>query len=254
MPSTSIPSTDHDGRPAVSGPAAAGPVASFTRDNAVTLVAGAVAVLLAAVVWFGLPHDREVSSAWLLLFKLTPFVSASIAVAWLDRTWASRLNLHLFLLPACFLVFFCYFVPKLFFYAGDGDTFGQLYYHVLTLVPFIILTMVLSYRLGGGSRGGVLRIAFALLLLQLSGLEDLAFLTVNDHPAGSKYASIPDVWTWASHMTVFLGHPPTKYQAFAFIAVHVVLALLVLFVPRRAVTAALRRRGRTEGAVRRPAG
>lgn len=250
MPSTSTPSTDHDGRPVVGGPAepaepaTAGPVASFTRDNVVTLIAGAVALALAAVVWFGLPHDREVSSAWLLLFKLTPFVAASIAVAWLDRTWARRLNLHLFALPACFLIFFCYFVPKLFFFAGDGDTFGPMYYHMLTLVPFIILTMVLSYRLGGGSRGGVLRIAFALLLLQLSGLEDLAYITVNDHPADSKYASIPEVWDWASHMTVFIGHPPTKNQAFAFIAVHVVLALLVLFVPKRAVMAVLRRRSR----------
>jgi hypothetical protein len=215
---------------------------NLVRDNRVTLVFGALAVLLAAVIWFGLPHDREVSSWWMLLFKLTPFAAASIAVAWMDVDWARRLRLHLFALPACFLVFFCFFVPKLFFYSTQEDGFPAMYYHMLTLVPFIILSLVLAYRLGGGSRSGVLRVAFALMLLQLSGVEDLAFLTVNDHPAGSKYASIPDVWDWASHMTVFIGHPPTKNQAFAFIAVHVVLALLVLFLPGRAVRGLLRRR------------
>jgi hypothetical protein len=41
---------------------------------------------------------------------------------------------------------------------------------------------------------------------------------------------------------VFLGHPPTRAEAFAFIAVHLVLAGLVLFLPASAV-ARLRRRG-----------
>jgi hypothetical protein len=37
-------------------------------------------------------------------------------------------------------------------------------------------------------------------------------------------------------MTVFLGHPLTKAQAFVFIGIHVILAALVLFLPARAVT------------------
>jgi hypothetical protein len=223
-------------------PTEADPRPNLVRDNRVTLMFGALAVVLAGVIWFGLPHDREVSSWYLLLFKLTPFAAASIAVAWMDVDWARRLRLHLFALPACFLVFFCFFVPKLFFYSTQEDGFPAMYYHMLTLVPFIILSMVLAYRLGGGSRSGVLRVAFALMLLQLSGVEDLAFLTVNDHPADSRFANIPEVWDWASHMTVFLGHPPTKNEAFAFIAVHVVLALLVLFLPGRAVRGLLRRK------------
>jgi len=42
-------------------------------------------------------------------------------------------------------------------------------------------------------------------------------------------------------MTIFLGHPPPKYEAYAFTAVHVVLAGLVLFLPGRVVTAVVRR-------------
>jgi len=67
-------------------------------------------------------------------------------------------------------------------------------------------------------------------------------LTLNDHPSGSRYASIPEVWTWASHITVFLGHPATKIEAFAFIGVHVILALLVLFLPGRVFAVTRRRR------------
>jgi hypothetical protein len=79
-----------------------------------------------------------------------------------------------------------------------------------------------------------------MLLLMLSGLEDLAFLVVNPH-TDPRWTSIPEVWTWASHMKVFIGHAPTKYEAYGFIAVHTALALLVLFLPARAVTGPLRR-------------
>jgi hypothetical protein len=223
--------------PAVPAPGAPGRP-SFLRDNLVTLVALAVATVLAGIIWFGLPHDREVTSVGMLLFKLTPFAAASIAVAWLDVGWANRLRLPLVVLPLSFLVFFCYFVPKIFFFAGTEGGFGELYYHVLTLVPFIILALVAAYRFGGGSRQNVLRLSGAMILLQLSGLEDLAFLTVNTH-TDPRFTPIPEVWEWASHITVFLGAPPTKEQAYAFIAVHVVLALLVLFLPARAL-----RRGR----------
>jgi hypothetical protein len=119
---------------------------------------------------------------------------------------------------------------------------------MLALVPFVILALVLAYRLGGGTRETSLRLTFGMLLLQLSGLEDLAFLTVNPH-TDPQWTPIPETWTWADHMTVFLGHPASKHQAYAFITVHVVLALLVLFLPARAVTAvtAVTRRRKRSG-------
>lgn len=208
------------------------PRRSFLRDNLVTLVAMTIAVALAAFIWFALPREREVGSVGMLLFKLTPFAAASIAVAWLDLDWARRLRLPQLVIPACFLVFFCYFVPRNFFLAEDPARADTLYYNMLTAVPFMILALVTAYRLGGGSRGTVLRLSTALILLQLSGLEDLAYATVNPH-TDPEWTTIPEVWDWASHMTVRLGHPATKNEAFAFIALHVVLALAVLFVPGR---------------------
>ncbi|MCA1568892.1 MAG: hypothetical protein LC798_00950 [Chloroflexi bacterium] len=196
------------------------------------------AVASAAAVWFALPHEREVSSVWVLLVKLIPVLLATEAIARLDPDLLRRAWLHKIAIPAVFLVFFCWFVPKIFFYS---DQFDRLYYLMLTLTPVVILGLVFAYRLGGGAPSQVRRLAVGMLLLMLSGLEDLAFLVVNhgNFPESSRYANIPDVWDWASHMTVFLGHPPTKHEAFAFIAVHVVAALLVFFLPKRYLTGAL---------------
>lgn len=212
---------------------------SFLRANRVSLVSAAIAAGLAAIVYFGMPHERDLTSLWVLLFKLTPFVAAAIAIAWLDEWWAQRLRLALILPPLCFLAFFTFFVPRIFYSAGIAQDFNQLYYTVLMLVPFVILALVLSVRLGGGSRATVLRLAAAMILLQLSGIEDLAFLTVNDL-SGTDYAD-PQVWFWADHMAVRLGHYPTTSEAYAFIAGHVALAVLVLALPQRSFRAIGRR-------------
>ncbi|GAA3080153.1 hypothetical protein [Streptosporangium carneum] len=200
------------------------------------LIFAGLAVAAAAFVWFGLPHDREVKSLWLFLVKLLPFVFATEAVARLDVEWAKRIRLVLWTVPVAFLVYFLYFVPKIFFFGGvetgTRESFYALYYHVLTLTPLIILSLTLANRLGGGTAATTRRLAYGMLLLMLSGLEDFAFLTVNDH-TDPAYATIPDVWDWASHMTVFLGHPPTRNEAYAFIIVHVLLALGVFFSPQR---------------------
>jgi hypothetical protein len=211
---------------------------SFLRANRVSLIAGAVAFALAAGVALGMKPSRDLTSVWVLLVKLAPFVAASVAIAWLDRDWARRLRLHLVLPPLCFLVFFTYFVPKIFYY-HNVDNFDLLYYTVLIEVPFIILSLVLSARLGGASTGTVLRLAGAMILLQLSGIEDLAFVTIAT--MSGAMPGIPRVWTWADHITVVIGHPPTRDEAFAFIGVHVVLAVLVLALPGRFFAAAVRR-------------
>ncbi len=221
-----------------------------TTASVLCLIAAAS---LAGVIWFVLPHDREAGSAAMLLFKLTPFGFAVAAIALADDALLRRLRVHLVVIPAGFLLFFLYFVPRIFFYSGTDGDFPKLYYHMLTAVPLVILSLVLAFRLGGGAAGTTARLGFAMLLLMLSGLEDLAFLLVNPH-TDPRWTPIPEVWTWASHIEVFLGHPPTKYEAYAFIAVHVALAAAVLFVPGRWVPIPLRElRRRPHGAERRTA-
>lgn len=199
------------------------------RRNAAFLVLLVLAAGTAAVVWFALPHDREVKSLGIFLFKLLPFVFATEAIARLDVELARRLHLVRVLVPIAFCVFFLYFVPKIFFYLDD---FPTVYYHILVLTPIVIMALTLAYRLGGGTPGNARRIAYAMLLIMVSGLEDLAFLTVNDH-TDPRWSTIPDVWDWASHIKVFLGHYPSKHEAYAFIAVHVVLVVFLLAAPTR---------------------
>jgi hypothetical protein len=183
----------------------------------------------AAAVWFGMPHEKEIANIGVLLIKLVPFVLAVEAIASLHLSRHARRIVATVAIPVSFLVYFTYFVPRIFFESANGNS---IYYLVLTLTPFLILALVLAYRLGGGAAGMVRRLGYAMLLLQLSGLEDLAFLTVNNH-TDPEWTPIPQVWSWADHMTVFAGRPLTKNEAFLFITIHVVLAVLILALPDR---------------------
>lgn len=199
------------------------------RDNRPTIALGAAAVIVTAIIFAFLPPQREASSLARFLFQLVPFVLAAEGIARLTLTEAHRLKLALVATPLTFLGIFCWFVPRMFF---NVDDFPKFYVIVLQMVPFIILAMTLAFRLGGGPSALCRRLAAAMLLLMLSGLEDLAFLKVN-HQTDPAWNHIPARWNWASHMKVFLGHYPTKYEAFAFVGVHVILAGLVLFLPAR---------------------
>ncbi|MFN2468237.1 MAG: hypothetical protein ABR521_08950 [Gaiellaceae bacterium] len=201
------------------------------RQHTLFLAFSLAAVVSAALVWLLFPHQQQLGSVWALFARLVPFLLATEAIARIDVELVERLHLRLVTLAATFLVFLCYFAPRIFFLSSSG-TFPQLYYLVITMLPYTVLALVLCYRLGGGLAGTCRRLSYGLLLLMLSGLEDLAFLTINPH-TDARFATIPDRWTWASHINVFFGRPVTKYEAFAFIAAHVVLALLVLFLPAR---------------------
>lgn len=210
------------------------------REHIAFVGLSAATLVSAALVWSLLPQQQELSSVWVLLAKLVPVVFAAEAIAVLDVDLFRRRNLGMVVIPVVFLVFLCYFAPKIFFLSSWG-TFDQLYFLVITMLPYTVLALVLCYRLGGGSPGRCRRLCYGLLLLMLSGLEDLAFLTVNDH-TDPRFTTIPDHWTWASHINVFFGGPVSEHQAYVFIAVHVVLASAVLFLPGRL----LKRRRRPE--------
>ncbi|MCP2271258.1 hypothetical protein LV75_003772 [Actinokineospora diospyrosa] len=199
------------------------------RAHRTFIIITALAFAAAGAVWFGFPHQKSIPNIWVLLAKLVPFVLAVEAIAAMRFSLAVRHKIARVAVPLCFLVYFAYFVPQIFFAAANEKSF---YYLVLTLTPFLILALTLSHRLGGGTPGGARRLGYAMIVLQLSGLEDLAFLTLNPH-TDPAWTPIPEVWTWADHMTVRLGHPATKYEAFALIIVHVVVAVLILTLPDR---------------------
>ena len=68
------------------------------------------------------------------------------------------------------------------------------------------------------------RAAYASLLVMLSGIEDLLFFVWRGEP-------VPARWDWADHLTVLFGHVASRTEAYAFVAVHLVAAVLVLALP-----------------------
>jgi hypothetical protein len=201
------------------------------RRNGAAIGFGMAAVLSATAILLFAAPQREVASLASFLVKLVPFALAAEAIARLDLDARARSVLARLAIPVCFLGFFAFFVPKIFF---SLDDFEKTYITMLKLVPYVIISLVLAFRLGGGTAEHVRRLGWSMLLLMVSGIEDLAFLTVNHH-TDPQWATIPDRWTWASHMKVRLGHYPTKYEAYAFIAVHVLAAIVVLFLPVRSL-------------------
>lgn len=187
---------------------------------------GALALAVGLFAIFALPPDREVKSLGIFIFKLIPFILAALSISLFDIQLLERWNfIKVLAVFGCFGLFFFFYIPKLFFDVAFNEA-SNTYYMTLLITPMMILCFTLVFRLGGGSTGNTLRIAFGALTLMLSGLEDLMFLTLNPHQPG-RYNPIPEVWDWASHIRVRLGHYPTKNEAFIFIAVHVLLALFI---------------------------
>jgi len=55
----------------------------------------------------------------------------------------------------------------------------------------------------------------------LSGIEDLLFWVWRGEP-------VPDQWDWADHITVLLGHVASRAEAYVFIGLHLLVAVIVL--------------------------
>lgn len=236
MAATQDPAPTQDGRapgsPIDGGPGGVPPVEEHRdgdpapararwRDGAWCVLLAVLAAGSALVVHEVVPNDVENLGSF--LFALVPFVLAAEAVAVFPRSWARIWFVPGLLATLAFAVMMGIFAPTMFgrFVEEDFDGFYAL---MRIVMPFFILTVVMALRLGGGSGGQVRRTAYASLLVMLSGLEDLMFQVWAGNP-------IPDQWDWAEHMTVRLGHVASQTEAFVFIGVHLVVALLVLLVP-----------------------
>lgn len=192
-------------------------------QGAVCVGLGAAAAVVALVVHETVPNDVE--NLWSFLLALVPFFLAAEAVARFPEAWAKVWFVPPLMVVAVFTVVMGVFAPLMFGRFVDGD-FDGFYGLMRMLMPFLILALVFALRLGGGTAGQIRRAAYASLLIMLSGLEDLMFSVWRGD-------EVPDKWEWAEHMTVRLGHVASQNEAFAFIAVHLILALAILVVPIR---------------------
>lgn len=189
----------------------------------ICIVLTVLAVAAAGAVHELVPNDVENLGSF--LFALLPFVLAAEAVARFPMAWRAVWWVPATLVTGTFTVVMAGFAPLMFGSVVDND-FDRFYGQMRILVVFLILALVLGLRLGGATAAQVRRGAYACLLVMLSGLEDLMFQVWRGQ-------DIPDKWEWAEHITVRLGHVASQNEAFVFIGVHLVLALVVLLVPFR---------------------
>src|SRR5262249_26343485 len=86
-----------------------------------------------ALVKIFVPHEpgNMISSIWFLLLKLTPFISATIAISYLETDWLKKINLHFFALASVFLVLFSILTPKILYavaHLTGSDQFDRVYH------------------------------------------------------------------------------------------------------------------------------
>ena len=195
-------------------------------QNLVFIICGLIALATGLYAIICMPAERHVSSLGIFCFKLLPFIFGAITIASFKREYCDflvRTKIALLMVIMAFLIYFGVFVPEI-FNAMQTDNWNELYYTVLMEVAYIILFTTFVFRIAGGTSSSTLRLSFSLLVIMVSGIEDLMFHLINKYP-------IPDLWDWATHIKVRIGHYPTKYEAFAFIILHCILALLIIFVP-----------------------
>lgn len=188
-------------------------------------LAGLVAGLVgSALVWVALPHSREVDSGWDYVIQLAVFFCVIVAVA----LFPYRRPAAYVLLLLAFVVFAGYLFPRIswFFYGGaqaqaQADSF---YTHLYKLMyPALVLTVTAAYRLGGGTSGRCLKIAWTGVLILFSGFVDVMWQVVNPVP-------IPDRID-APHIAAILGGPVSFPTAVVFTICHLPLIVGLNLLP-----------------------
>jgi hypothetical protein len=207
-------------------------VGTLYRQRRWLWVAAAVPSLVTTLlIMVVLPPDQTLDNVGDWAFKLCPFLFAVLTVALFPRVKYAPA-----LIVFAVFVYMSYLDTELVMRvqafaraaATDDDAFGPVYQFELFVTTFIVLFALLAYRLGGGRTANVLKAGVASILVVISGVNDLTFWALNDvWSAGSKPAELK----WASHMIVFLGGPPSVPAAVAFMAVHLVLAAVVVALP-----------------------
>jgi len=205
-------------------------------QNLIVIICGVIALATGFYALKIMPAERVISSFGVFWFKLQPFIFGALAIAFFKREYCDFLvktRLVFLVLAAGFLIYFANLIPKLTYfvnaipwgYLTPQEGFEGAYYTLLIQVPFMILFMSFIFRVSGASISNTLRMSYAFLAIQLSGIEDLAIQVLHGFP-------IKEEWYWASHMAVRLGgRLATKYEAFGFIIFHFILAGLIIFVP-----------------------
>jgi hypothetical protein len=195
------------------------------------LLPAAAGLLVTLLIMVVLPPDRTLHGVGDFALKTSPLVLAVITIALFPRPGSGAL----WLLPLGFVFYLGYVDSASFVHvsalidaavAGQGGQFPSYYRWAIFVNAFTVLFPLLAFRLGGASTAATLKLGGAGVLLLLSGLNDLTMWAMYPWPEGR-----PELFDWASHVSIFLGHAPRLHEMLAFLGLHLLLAGLLLAAP-----------------------
>lgn len=188
---------------------------------------------LTIVTLFFLPPDRVIDGILEFLFKITPLVTAVFAIALFPKkgNWIGALLVLGF-------IFYMGYIDSAYFIqinnlidAAIADTYQQqfptFYTFTIFVNSFTILLAIFAYRLGGAGSARVIKVGLSGILIMISGLNDLSMWVMAPWPNGER----PFVFTWASHVAIFIGRDPNLYHMLAFLGVHLLLIGIIFWLP-----------------------
>ena len=186
---------------------------------------------LAGLIMVVLPPDRTIDNVGEVLFKVSPLLLAVLAIAGFPRRPGLGLAALGVLVVGYMGVVDTLNITHILNYAeatNQDAAFPELYQFTIFVNAFTVLAVLFAYRLGGAPADRVVKAGLAVVLVVISGLNDLTFYYTYDWPGGR-----PAELRWASHISVFVGGPPSASAAIAFCSVHLGLAAMVLALPLR---------------------
>lgn len=208
---------------------------TFPYQHWLWLIPATIGGVVTLFIMFVLPPSRTIDNLLTFAFKTLPLVTAVIAIALFPKVHSWR---HWLLLLG--VIFYMGYVDSAFILqidqlaeataiseAAADAQFPAFYTFNLFVNSFTMLLALFAYRLGGGPSVRVLKLGFAAILVMLSGLNDLTMWVMYPWPGGER----PFIFHWASHVEVFIGQPPNLYHMIAFLAVHLILATIILLLP-----------------------
>lgn len=193
----------------------------------------AIGAGLTGLTIFVLSPDRVIDGIPEFLFKITPLVAAVLSIALFPRkaTWSGWLLILGF-------IFYMGYIDSAYFLQISRlidaainntykDQFPAFYTFNLFVNAFTILLALFAYRLGGANAARVIKLGLSSILVIISGLNDLTMWVMYPWPDGQR----PFDFTWASHVAIFIGRTPNLYHMLAFLAVHLILIGLIMWMP-----------------------
>lgn len=178
-------------------------------------------------VFYFMSRAPQMTSVWEYFFRVLVFLPLVASIAFFPNTSKKG---YLLLIAA--IIFYASFIAHKMDYIGykqllvgvtsaADDYYTMLY---LILFPFVISCISFSYRIGGGSSGNCLKIAFSGIVILFSGLVEVVYEIANP-------VIIPEVIPFNFYYKAIWSHFPTYKEEVIFCLCHIPIVAGLLLLP-----------------------